>query len=51
MLQAFKQYCLLEPELEKEFKSTGGWLKKKKLDEVTGVTARKKLEQSELFEK
>jgi hypothetical protein len=35
---------MLEGELEKEFKNTGGWLKKKKLDEMTGQTARKKLE-------
>ena len=26
---------MLEPMLEKEFKQTGGWLKKKKLDEFT----------------
>ena len=25
-----------EPELDKEFKNTGGWLKKKKLDELSG---------------
>jgi len=38
-------YILLEVELEKEFKATGGWLKKKKLDEVTGETARVRYEQ------
>jgi hypothetical protein len=40
LLVAFKVFFQLEAELEKEFKNTGGWLKKKKLDQVTGVTAR-----------
>jgi hypothetical protein len=34
----------MEIELEKEFKATGGWLKKQKLDELAGETARKKHE-------
>jgi len=37
-------YIELEAQLEKEFKSTGGWLKKKKLDQMTGETARQKQE-------
>jgi hypothetical protein len=41
---AFDKFLQVEAELEKEFKNTGGWLKKKKLDEITGVTARKKME-------
>lgn len=38
MLQAFSQYVMLEPLLEAEFKHTGGWLKKRKLDEFAGVS-------------
>ena len=41
---------MLEKVLEKEFKTTGGWLKKKKLDEFTGQAARKKMEQQALEE-
>ena len=37
LLKTIKQYIFLEPELEREFKSTGGWLKKKKLDELSGA--------------
>lgn len=33
---------MLEPLLEEEFKHTGGWLKKKKLDEFAGVSNAKK---------
>lgn len=43
-MSAFLQYTDLEIELEKEFKATGGWLKKKKLDQMTGETARDKHE-------
>mmetsp|Transcript_5071 Transcript_5071/g.7655 ORF Transcript_5071/g.7655 Transcript_5071/m.7655 type:complete len:234 (+) Transcript_5071:3048-3749(+) len=50
LLRSFRQYGYLETELEKEFKSTGGWLKKKKLDEFTGETARKKIEQQALID-
>ena len=44
IISAFLQYTDLEIELEKEFKATGGWLKKKKLDQMTGETARDKHE-------
>lgn len=36
LLAAFRQFVELESHLEKEFKSTGGWLKKKKLDQFAG---------------
>ena len=45
LIKTLMYYILLEVELEKEFKATGGWLKKKKLDEVTGETARVRYEQ------
>ena len=35
LLKTFSEYMNIEPLLEKEFKQTGGWLKKKKLDEFT----------------
>lgn len=35
----------LEIQLEKEYKATGGWLKKKKMDSMTGETARQKNDQ------
>lgn len=44
MLKTILQYMDIAAELEKEFKTTGGWLKKKKLDEMTGETAREKHE-------
>ena len=49
IISAFLQYTDLEIELEKEFKATGGWLKKKKLDQMTGETARDKHEQNTLI--
>jgi len=36
LLKAIKKYNSIEPELEMEFKMTGGWLKKKKLEELSG---------------
>ena len=50
ILSSFLQYVDLEIELEKEFKATGGWLKKKKLDQMTGETARAKHEQNTLIQ-
>jgi hypothetical protein len=49
ILATFLQFSDLEMELEKEFKATGGWLKKKKLDQITGETARAKHEQNNLI--
>jgi len=46
LVKSILNYTILERQLEKEYKNTGGWLHKKKLDEVTGETARKKQEQS-----
>lgn len=40
ILNSFLTYTQLEIQLEKEYKSTGGWLKKKKMDSITGETAR-----------
>lgn len=45
ILNSFQTYTQLEIQLEKEYKSTGGWLKKKKMDSMTGETARVKREQ------
>lgn len=42
LIQTIVQYTEMEVQLEKEFKNTGGWLKKKRLDEMTGETARNK---------
>ncbi len=44
LLQSIKQFVEIEAELEKEFKNTGGWLKKRKLDEITGQTVKKKMQ-------
>lgn len=44
LLKTMLQYVDLEIQLEKEFKNTGGWLKKKKLNEMAGETARQKQE-------
>ena len=43
-MKAIRQYKYIEPELDKEFKNTGGWLKKKKLDELSGQVNIKKRE-------
>lgn len=44
LIQTIVQYTEMEVALEREFRSTGGWLKKKRLDEMTGETARNKQE-------
>jgi len=44
LMKAIRQYKFIEPELDKEFKNTGGWLKKKKLDELSGQVKIKKNE-------
>ena len=47
LLKAIKRYKSIEPELEREFKHTGGWLKKKKLDELSGqIEFKRKKEES-----
>lgn len=43
-MKAIRQYKYIEPELDKEFKNTGGWLKKKKLDELSGQVKNKRNE-------
>lgn len=50
LIQTIRNYISLEKELEEEFKATGGWLRKKKLDEVTGETARQKAEQNNILQ-
>lgn len=40
LLTCINQYIDLEIQLEKEYMATGGWLKKKKLDQMAGETAR-----------
>jgi len=35
---------VLETQLEKEYKNTGGWLQKQKLNDLAGETARQKQE-------
>ena len=42
---------LVEKQLQKELAQTNGWLRKKMLDEVTGKTARQKLEEENLIKK
>ena len=42
LLKTLSEYMNIEPLLEKEFKQTGGWLKKKKLDEFTKASPIKK---------
>jgi len=44
LLKSLRQFVQLEAELEKELTSTKGWLKKSKLDELAGMTARNKLD-------
>lgn len=51
LLKAFKQYIIVEKHLEKELHSNGGWLKKKKVDEMVGMTARQKMQQEALTAK
>lgn len=34
-------------QLEKEYMATGGWLKKKRLDEMAGATAREQKERDQ----
>ena len=43
-MHSIKQFVEIEAELEKEFKNTGGWLKKRKLDEIAGQTVKKKMQ-------
>jgi len=40
LLTTIKNYMILEKQLESESRKTGGWLTKRKLDEVTGENAR-----------
>ena len=42
LLKSFRQYVMLEPLLDEEFKHTGGWLKRKRLDDFVGVSHGKK---------
>ena len=42
LIKAILQFSMLEAQLEKELKETGGWLKRKMLDEFAGITAREK---------
>lgn len=51
LLKTFKQYIIVEKHLEKELHSNGGWLKKKKVDEMVGMTARQKMQQEALIAK
>jgi hypothetical protein len=45
LLVAFRQFSIIEAKLAKDLKKNGGWFKKKTLDEVTGQSARSKLDQ------
>lgn len=46
LIKSLKQFVLLEAELERELVSTKGWLKKSKLDELTGIATKDKIEKS-----
>ena len=51
LLTTIKNYMILEKQLESESRKTGGWLTKRKLDEVTGENARQKHENALLKNK
>lgn len=51
LVKAILQFILIEQQLEKEFKQTGGWLKRKMLDEFAGITAREKQKQEAILAK
>ena len=44
LLSTIKNYFVLETQLEKEYNKNGGWLKKQKLNQVVGESARQKQE-------
>lgn len=47
LLNSINQYIELEIQLEKEYMATGGWLKKKLLDQMAGETAREQKERDQ----
>jgi hypothetical protein len=44
LLQSINKFVVIEAKLKKDLKKNGGWFKKKILDEITGQSARSKLD-------
>ena len=44
LLQSINKFVLIELKLQKDLKKNGGWFKKKILDQITGQSARSKLD-------
>jgi hypothetical protein len=51
LLKSIQQLVRVEQQLQKELAQTNGWLRKKMLDNLTGKTARQRIEEEKLLEK